>query len=190
MNRRRLETALMAGVLVTLLGILLALTVEQLAAVDAQAAEQSAARAAATAFAPEAAELPEAEPEDAAETPEERANSYPLTDEEFYATCAVVMAECGGEPYEGQIAVAQCIRNACELDHTDPIYVLDHYGYTEPAETWTESVSRAVNAVFWLGETAVDEPIRYFYAPKLSEGRWHEQEKEFVCEIGGHRFFK
>lgn len=189
MNRKRLETALMAGILLALLGILLALTVEQLAAVDAQAAEQSAARAATT-FTPEAAELPEAELEEAAELPEERASSYPLTDEEFYAVCAVVMAECGGEPYEGQIAVAQCIRNACELDQIDPIYVLNHYGYAKPTKTWTESVSKAVNAVFWLGEKAVDEPIRYFYAPRLSKGQWHEQKREFVCEIGGHRFFK
>lgn len=185
MERRTRETALMAGLALVLLGILTVLIAENLKAIDARAAEPG--RETEIEETRVAEEIKETE---AAETPEERADSYPLTDEEFYAVCAVVMEEAGGEPYEGQIAVAQCIRNACELDQTDPVYVLNNYGYTRPARAWTESVSRAVNAVFWLGEKAVDEPIRYFYAPKLSEGRWHEQEREFVCEIGGHRFFR
>lgn len=180
----------MAGLALALLGILTVLIAENLKAIDARAAKRETeieeTRAVEEIGETEAAESCAAE----RETPEERADSYPLTDEEFYAVCAVVMEEAGGEPYEGQIAVAQCIRNACELDQTDPVYVLNNYGYTRPARAWTESVSRAVNAVFWLGEKAVDEPIRYFYAPKLSEGRWHEQEREFVCEIGGHRFFR
>lgn len=194
MSRKRMETALMAGLVIALLGVLVALVARNLQEVDARAGwtEEAAADLEPVAVVTE----PEAEPvtviaeAEAEEEPEERANSYPLTDEEFYAVCAVVMAESGAEPYEGQMAVAWCIRNACEGDHVDPIYVLNNYGYTKPKSTWTESVSRAVNAVFWNGEKVVDEPIRYFYAPKLCEGGWHESAREFVCEIGGHRFFK
>lgn len=192
MERKKLETALMAGIVIALLGILAALIAQNLKEVDARSgwAEEEPAGVV-TAKEPVAA-IAEPEPEigPEPEIAEERANSYPLTDEEFYAVCAVVMAESGAEPYEGQMAVAWCIRNACELDHVDPIYVLERYGYTKPKSTWTESVSKAVNAVFWQGEKVVDEPVRYFCAPKLCEGSWHERDKEFVCEIGGHRFFK
>lgn len=188
MNRKRLENALLAGIVVALLGILAALIAQNLKEVDARAGwpKEEPAEVCEETEPVAVIDEPEAEPE----IEDERAESYPLTDEEFYAVCAVVMAESGAEPYEGQMAVAWCIRNACEGDGVRPVYVLEHYGYTKPKDTWTESVSRAVNAVFWLGEKVVNEPIRYFYAPKLCEGSWHESAREFVCEIGGHRFFK
>lgn len=182
MNRKRLETALMAGIAIALLGILAALIADNLREVDARAEEPAVS-------VEEPVEIPEPEV-CVVEEPEELVDSYPLTDEEFYAVCAVVMAESGGEPYEGQVAVAQCIRNACELDGIRPQEAIKNYRYTKPAKNWTESVSKAVNAVFWLGEKAVDEPIRWFYAPALCHSNWHENALTFAAEIGGHRFFK
>lgn len=185
MERRKRETFLMAWAAMALLGVLTVLIAENLKSLDAQAAEQ--AREPKIRVVEEVREIREIEEP---ETAEERADSYPLTDEEFYTVCAVVMAESGGEPYEGQMAVAQCIRNACELDGIRPQEAIRSYRYTRPARTWTESVSKAVNAVFWQGEKAVDEPIRWFYAPALCRSEWHENALTFAAEIGGHRFFK
>lgn len=188
MERRKRETVMMAVAALTLLGILTVLIAQDLKTIDTRAAEPAQKVEAEEIHVVE--EIEEIEAAETPETPEEQADSYPLTDEEFYAVCAVVMAESGGEPYEGQLAVAQCIRNACELDGIRPQEAIRNYRYTKPAKSWTESVSKAVNAVFWQGEKAVDEPIRWFYAPALCRSDWHENALTFAAEIGGHRFFR
>lgn len=103
----------------------------------------------------------------AAETvePTEPAVRYPLTDAERDVVERVVMAEAGGESFEGQMLVAQCILNAAEKRGVDPS-----------------------EAVFDRGETVVDEPILYFYNPALVTSDFHESQI-FVIEEGGHRFF-
>ena len=70
-----------------------------------------------------------------------------------------------------------------------PSEVRIEYKYSGWNENPTESVKEAVAAVFDRGETVVDDPILYFYAPKYTESRWHESQ-DFVIEVGGHRFFK
>ena len=92
---------------------------------------------------------------------------YALTAAERDTVERVVMAEAGAEPHEGQIAVAQCILNACEH----------------------EDIRAAVSAVFDYGETVTDREILYFYAPALVESEWHEAQ-EYVMTVGGHRFFE
>lgn len=113
---------------------------------------------------------------------------YALSDDEFQEVCQVVMAESGAECYEGQMAVAQCILNACEFEGLRPFQAVREYKYTPTRKTPTESVKRAVEAVFYYGETVTDELILYFYAPKYVHSKWHESQT-FVMEIGGHRFF-
>jgi len=122
------------------------------------------------------------------ETPEPPAR-YILSLAERDTVERVVMAEAGAESYDGQILVAQCILNAAERDGITPSEALIQYKYTAARPEATESVKQAVSAVFDQGETVTDEPILYFYAPKLAEGRWHETQV-FVLELGGHRFFK
>ena len=97
----------------------------------------------------------------AAETvePTEPAVRYPLTDAERDVVERVVMAEAGGESFEGQMLVAP-----------------------------TQRVKDAVAAVFDRGETVVDEPTLYFYNPALVTSDFHESQI-FVIEEGGHRFF-
>jgi hypothetical protein len=54
-----------------------------------------------------------------------------------------------------------------------------------------ELVRDACCDVFVHGISATDEPIEYFYSTVggfVSE--WHENNLEFVVEIGNHRFFK
>lgn len=113
---------------------------------------------------------------------------YELTAEERAEIESVVMAECGGEPRDGIIAVAQCILNACEESGLRPHETLKKYGYTHIRKEPSEAVKEAVCAVFDRGETVTDEPILYFYATYIYSA-WHESQV-FVTEIGNHRFFK
>lgn len=113
---------------------------------------------------------------------------YNLTDAERDLVERVVMAESGGESYEGQILVAQCILNACEIDGIRPAKVIKKYVYAKGRPKPTDSVARAVSAVFDRGETVTSEPIVYFYAPKMVRSEFHERQR-FSVEEGGHRFF-
>lgn len=116
------------------------------------------------------------------------AAAFYLSDEERRVVECIVMGEAGGEPYEGQILVAQCILNACKKDGLKPSQVRREYKYSGWNSNPSKSVKNAVSAVFDDGYKATNEYILYFYAPKYAKGRWHETQK-FVCEVGGHRFF-
>lgn len=43
--------------------------------------------------------------------------------------------------------------------------------------------------MFDFGQVATSEPIKYFYAPALVSGEWHETQV-YVLTINGHKFFK
>lgn len=100
----------------------------------------------------------------------------------------VVMAEAGGESFEGQMLVAQCIFNAAEKEGVQPSEAVVIYSYTSSRPEPTQSVKDAVVAVFDRGEVAIDAPVMYFYNPALVTSDWHESQI-FVAEVGGHRFF-
>lgn len=114
---------------------------------------------------------------------------YPLTDEERDIVERVVMAEAGGESYEGQMAVAQCILNASTLHDIRPDEAVEEFKYTGWRPDPTEEVKQAVAAVFDDGDTVFDRDVLYFYAPALCRSAWHES-KNYVTTIGGHKFFK
>lgn len=120
--------------------------------------------------------------------PAEPAVRYPLTDAERDVVERVVMAEAGGESFEGKMLVAQCILNAAEKRGVDPSEAVVLYSYTKSRPDPTQRVKDAVAAVFDRGETVVDEPILYFYNPALVTSDFHESQI-FVIEEGGHRFF-
>ena len=113
---------------------------------------------------------------------------YNLTDAERDLVERVVMAESGGESYDGQMLVCQCILNACEIDGIRPAKVIKKYVYAKGRPKPTDSVRRAVSAVFDGGETVTDEAIVYFYAPGMVRSEFHERQR-FAVEEGGHRFF-
>lgn len=102
----------------------------------------------------------------------------------------IVQAEAGGEPYAGQVAVAQCIKNAMDKLSLTEREVIEKLKYAQPcaSEDVSHSVRSAVHGVFIDGLTATDAEIMYFYAPARVSSSWHES-KAFACEIGGHRFF-
>lgn len=146
-------------------------------------AKRKALRAATGAYIPD-------NPAPAAETvePTEPAVRYHLTDAERDVVERVVMAEAGGESFEGQMLVAQCILNAAEKRGVEPSEAVVLYSYTKSRPDPTQRVKDAVAAVFDRGETVVDEPILYFYNPALVTSDFHESQI-FVIEEGGHRFF-
>ena len=111
----------------------------------------------------------------------------------------VVAAESRGEPYEGQLAVAQCIRETSECTMMTPEEVVKQVNpngtrqYAKPVDisVVTDSVRDACCDVFVLGVSATDEPIRYFYSTASGfYSAWHENSLEYVTTIGNHRFFK
>ena len=116
---------------------------------------------------------------------------YELTPEERDTVERVVMAEAGGEDFDGQALVAQCVLNTSEARAMRPdAVVLEKGQYATPAQEASESVKEAVAAVFDDGYTVTTEPVRFFYAPRYCYSHWHEERLDFVLEHGGHRFFK
>lgn len=120
--------------------------------------------------------------------PEPEPVRYELTDEERTVVEQVVMAESGAEPYCGQMLVAQCILNDAERSGVRPDVAIEQYQYTSARVEPSESVVKAVSAVFDRGEVAVDDTPLWFYAPALVSSEFHESQR-FIIEVNGHRFF-
>ncbi len=114
---------------------------------------------------------------------------YELTAAERDEIERVVMAEAGAEPFDGKMAVSQCILNACEKTGKRPAEIVEEYGYTDRRVEPNAETREAVAAVFDAGETVTDAEILFFYAPVLVSSEWHESQT-YVCTIGGHRFFE
>ena len=113
---------------------------------------------------------------------------YELSTDERKLVEQVVTAESRDEPYTGQMLVCQCILNACENLDKRPADIVRIYKYATARPAPTDSVKRAVTAVFDKGEQVTDEPVIYFYAPALVESKFHEG-KRFIIRVGCHRFF-
>ena len=110
----------------------------------------------------------------------------------------VVAAESRGESYEGQLAVAQCIRETSECTMMTPEEVVKQVNtngtrqYAQPVDisVVTDSVRDACCDIFVHGISATDEHIRYFYSTASGfYSTWHENSLEYVMTIGNHRFF-
>lgn len=109
---------------------------------------------------------------------------------EYMEVARVVMAEAGNQSLEGQMAVAQCIRNTAQAEDISPVEVVrvpNQYAQPYAGEV-SESVLDACFRVFVLQEDAVDAPIRWFYNPSVCNSEWHES-KQYVTTIGAHKFF-
>lgn len=140
----------------------------------------------AAAAVPETEPITALEPMVSAQIPTAR---YRLTADERELICEVVMAESGIEPFDGKMAVSQCILNACEKTGKRPAEIVEEYGYTDRRVEPNAETREAVAAVFDAGETVTDANILYFYAPELVSSEWHEAQT-YVMTVGGHRFFE
>lgn len=121
------------------------------------------------------------------EHPEEAV--YELTDADRITIECIVMCEAGGEGTDGQMMVAQCIREGL-LRYG---YSLDEYIYNYKVELTaysnvTDEVRESVSRVFDDGERFTDAKADLWYNPAITSSPWHEKQ-QYVTTVGSHRFF-
>ena len=109
-------------------------------------------------------------------------------DYERQLIASVVMNEAGYECYDGKVAVAQCILNACMQAQKKFSEVRWSYGY-KYEKTPSQAVLQAVDDVFLNGVRVTDEPILYYYNPAYGYSSFHESQV-YVMTIQHHSFFK
>lgn len=119
-------------------------------------------------------------------------NEVDLTANELLYRC--VMAEAGGESFEGIMAVTQCILYTASRKGITTDEVILAPGQYECVENGL--IDRV--EVSPIVKSAVDEACRgnyvlpwgteYYYAPGTVSSAWHES-LTYVGTIGGHRFF-
>lgn len=112
---------------------------------------------------------------------------------DFDYVVRVVGAEARGEPWEGKLAVCQCIQETAERTGKTPYEVVQK-GYASPVGydvmDGMEDVNEACLLVFLNGYKPFTEPIQYFYSTENGfYSKWHESQV-FCYEIGTHRYFK
>lgn len=112
-----------------------------------------------------------------------------LTAADYNLICRVVASEARGEGYQGQLAVAQVIRDRSELWGMSPVEVVTTPGqFAEPyqGEISPETMA-AVNDCLILGQSAFDGPVTHFAEASITP-YWTEG-KEVVGVVGSHRFY-
>lgn len=118
-----------------------------------------------------------------------------LTEDEQWVVECMVAGAAAWEPYEGKLAVTQCIFDAMIKDGLTAREVRDRYQYTG----WNDrlcgqnrnmyiEVLNAIKDIFYNGKFVTDKPILYFYAPAYGRSDWHEAQ-EFWGSIANHKFF-
>ena len=113
-----------------------------------------------------------------------------LSEEERKIVEQVVMAEAGGEPLEGQMAVAQTIRDRCiDRQQTAEQVCTAPNQYATTSIPATERVKDAVMFIFDFGHSVFDEPTFYFYQCEMIDQPSYLAQKTFRGQIGPHRFF-
>ena len=114
---------------------------------------------------------------------------YPLTREERDLVERIVAAEARGEPIEGIMAVAQCIRDRSQLwgmTVTDVCLAPGQFADPYQGEISPEVV-QAVWAVFVEGMSVLEIPTTHFHADYVSP--YWTADKVSRGSIGSHRFY-
>ena len=122
-------------------------------------------------------------------TEEETPVAYFINDSERDIIERVVMSESMGEPYDGQVAVAQTILDRSVLWNKTPAEVVSQdsqYADMYSGEV-SQSVKDAVSDVFDYGYRAFEEPTTHFHADYVNP-YWAEV-KTSRGTIGSHRFY-
>lgn len=104
----------------------------------------------------------------------------------------VVGSEARGEPFEGIMAVAQCIADTAERTGMTPEEVVRQPGqYAPPMAEYIfdgcDTVNEACLLVFACGERVVDDNIEFFKTVACKSA-WHDSLR-YVTTIGNHQFF-
>jgi len=126
-----------------------------------------------------------------AHQPEECGQVLELTVQERELVERVVAAEARGESFEGQMAVAQVIRDRCLLNSLsveEVVYEKDQFAEPYDGEI-SSTTEAAVGFVFEGGHNIFDVPVTHFYAHDLIDAPDWTEELVFIEEIGGHSFY-
>lgn len=122
---------------------------------------------------------------------DEMSHILSLTVEERDLVERVVAAEARGENFEGQMAVAQVIRDRCRLWNKsveEVIFEPNQFAAPYDGEI-SGTTEAAVGLVFEGGHDILDVPVTHFYAHDLvPEPEW-AKEMFFIESIGGHSFY-
>lgn len=114
---------------------------------------------------------------------------YILTAQERALVERCVMAEAGNESFKGQMAVAQAILDGTLRSGVDVATSIKRYRIVSKTKVpVSDSVKRAVSAVFDDGQRVTSEKMDLWYAPKRVYSSWHESQN-YVTTIGNHKFF-
>lgn len=113
--------------------------------------------------------------------------AWEITSEEEELVARVVAAMARGEDNLTQQAVAQSIRNTCEMKNMTVEEAIEWGRY--PVYTGDVPAScKGVTQKVMEGYNAVDDILLYCYNPDTQSGEWHESQ-EFVAQVGSLRFF-
>lgn len=120
-------------------------------------------------------------------------NTYEITDAERQCILEVLVGECIGESFIGQMAVAQCIRDTAEYYGIRPTEVIEQFKYfmgdaSAVDEVKLSVLDLAIDNIFIKGARVVPSRIMFFYNPDKVTSKWHESQK-YVITIDHHRFF-
>lgn len=116
-------------------------------------------------------------------------SGYSLTKAERDLVERAVMAEAGGECFEGQMMIAQCILDGSLNQGIDVATFIKNSQIVTSTKEPYESCKRAVSAVFDEGQRVTEEMADIWYAPALVYSEWHESQI-YITTIGAHKFFK
>lgn len=119
----------------------------------------------------------------------------PCTKEEEVLLISLVIAEARGEPYEGQVAVAQVVCDRVAAGYGDTITEVisaeNQFAVpsTESHDTYPLAV-QAVHAVLYEGARAFEEQTLFFFNPDTSSPSAVDwlRTKPYVGTIGNHEF--
>ncbi len=116
-------------------------------------------------------------------------SGYELTDAERAVVESAVMAEAGGESFEGQMMIAQCILDGAKRKGVDVITFIEQSQIVTSEKEPYESCRKAVAQVFDMGKRVTEEVADIWYAPAITYSEWHESQI-YVTTIGAHKFFR
>lgn len=123
----------------------------------------------------------------------ENVYTYEISEAERLCILEVLIGECRGESFIGQMAVAQCIRDTAEYYGIRPNEVIEQFSYyrgdiSMVDEQAQEVLNLAIDNVFTKGVRVTTSRIMFFYNPDKVVSKWHESQK-YVITIDHHKFF-
>lgn len=131
------------------------------------------------------------------ETPEEppspkETNLNPIDDEELDLLARLVSAEAKGEPFEGQVAVANVVLNRVNSDKwpdtiTEVIFEPKQFSPVDNGAIYDEPTKQSLNAVLVAleGEQVVPKEVDCFANYKIDFSSW----AYYYNQIGNHIFW-